>query len=148
MFKTIVFNATNKPSELERNNIAKFLHTHLEQYGDPKEDILSCITYVLKERVSFGGFIVCVLDEDKLIGAVIVNKTGMSGYIPENILVYIAIHKKYRGKGLGKTLMEKTLKLSQGDIALHVEKDNPARYLYEKYGFTTPYHEMRYSANQ
>ncbi len=31
-----------------------------------------------------------------------------------------------------------------GDIALHVEPDNPARFLYEKYGFTNKYLEMRY----
>ena len=67
----------------------------------------------------------------------------MDGYIPENILVYIATHKEYRGKGIGKKLMEETLNFAKGDIALHVEANNPARRLYEKYGFTNPYLEMR-----
>jgi ribosomal protein S18 acetylase RimI-like enzyme len=43
--------------------------------------------------------------------------------------------------------MQKTLSLAQGDIALHVEKDNPAIGLYEKIGFTTPYLEMRFKRN-
>jgi ribosomal protein S18 acetylase RimI-like enzyme len=67
----------------------------------------------------------------------------MSGYIPENILVYIATHRDKRGQGLGKKLMSKAIEISQGDIALHVEADNPARFLYEKLGFTNPYLEMR-----
>ncbi len=75
----------------------------------------------------------------------IINKTGMAGYIPENILVYIAVHKDYRGKGLGKDLMLKTFDKADGDIKLHVEPENPARFLYEKLGFTSKYLEMRWT---
>lgn len=41
-------------------------------------------------------------------------------------------------------LMEKTLNLSEGSVALHVEPDNPARKLYEKLGFNSKYIKMRY----
>ena len=78
-----------------------------------------------------------------IIGTVVVNQTGMKGYIPENILVYIATHKAHRGEGVGKLLMEKTISLANGNIALHVEPENPAKFLYEKYGFTNKYLEMR-----
>ena len=63
---------------------------------------------------------------------------------PENILVYIATHHDHRGKGFGKMLMKKTVEHAHGSIALHVEPDNPARFLYEKVGFTSKYIEMRY----
>lgn len=68
----------------------------------------------------------------------------MKGYIPENILVYIATHKEFRGKRIGKNMMLKAIELADGNIALHVEPDNPAKYLYEKIGFTNKYLEMRY----
>ena len=58
-------------------------------------------------------------------------------------LVYIATHKNHRGKGIGKGLMQKTIDLAEGSIALHVEPDNPARFLYEKVGFSSKYIEMR-----
>ncbi|MDX5404850.1 MAG: GNAT family N-acetyltransferase, partial [Bacteroidota bacterium] len=74
----------------------------------------------------------------------IMNRTGMSGYIPENILVYIAVDAKHRGKGYGRQIMEKALELAEGNVALHVEPDNPAKYLYENIGFTNKYLEMRY----
>lgn len=119
--------------------IVDFLHTHLEQYGDPKDNIQACLNYV-HER---GGFILLGIVEHEIVGAVVINETGMSGYIPENILVYIAMDKKYRGKGYGKELMSNAIKLCKGDIALHVEANNPAKFLYEKLGFTNPYLEMR-----
>ncbi|MEZ5050412.1 MAG: GNAT family N-acetyltransferase [Saprospiraceae bacterium] len=84
-----------------------------------------------------------MVDEQEIVGATVVNKTGMDGYIPENILVYIAIHKDFRGKGIGKKLMSKAIEMSNGDIALHVEPNNPAKILYEKLGFKNKYLEMR-----
>lgn len=144
MIKTKFFNPTNKPSTSEKTEIIDFLFEHLENYGDPKADIEKCINYALKESASFGGFILVSTDESTISGVVIVNQTGMKDYIPENILVYIATHKLMRGKGIGKHLMQKTIELAQGSIALHVEPDNPARFLYEKYGFSSKYIEMRH----
>ncbi len=141
--KISTYTSFNKPAYLEREKISNFLYTHLDQYGDPKEDINKCIDYAMKERPSHGGFIVTATEDDKIIGAVIVNHTGMEGYIPENILVYIAVDSEQRGKGVGKKLMERTIEQADGAIALHVEADNPAKYLYEKLGFTNKYLEMR-----
>ncbi|MEX0928429.1 MAG: GNAT family N-acetyltransferase, partial [Balneolales bacterium] len=71
-------------------------------------------------------------------------KTNMEEFIPENILVYIAVSSGYRGMGVGKELMKRSVEAAEGDVALHVEPDNPARLLYEKIGFTNKYLEMRY----
>jgi ribosomal protein S18 acetylase RimI-like enzyme len=90
-----------------------------------------------------GGFLITSWDQEAMTGAVVMNKTGMESYIPENILVYIATHQAYRGKGLGKQLMQKAIELSEGGIALHVDPDNPARKLYERLGFENKYLEMR-----
>nr|NQU91450.1 GNAT family N-acetyltransferase [Bacteroidota bacterium] len=51
--------------------------------------------------------------------------------------------KNHRGEGIGKLLMQKIIDLAEGSIALHVEPDNPARFLYEKVGFSSKYIEMR-----
>jgi [ribosomal protein S18]-alanine N-acetyltransferase len=121
--------------------IANFLFIHLEQYGDKIEDILKCINYAMNPEK--GGSIIVGLDDSKIVGVVILNNTGMSGFIPENILVYIAVDNSQRGKGFGKKLMQKAIDTVDGNIALHVEPDNPAKGLYEKLGFTNKYLEMR-----
>jgi ribosomal-protein-alanine N-acetyltransferase len=115
------------------------------KYGDKLKDIKHCLDYAMKEVTMQGGFVITCMDNSSLIGAVVVNETGMSGYIPENILVYIAMHKKYRGQGVGKALMQNAIKYSKGDIALHLEAGNPAKSLYEKLGFSHKYFEMRYN---
>ena len=138
-----VFDAINKPSLAELTEVVQFLHTHLEEYGDDKKDIQKAIDYALKEFVSFGGFVMVLFEDGEMVGATVINQTGMGGYIPENILVYIATHSGHRGKGLGKTLMQNAINYCKGDIALHVEPNNPAKFLYEQLGFTNPYLEMR-----
>ena len=143
MIRTKIFDSLSKPSELEKKEIINFLYDNLEQYGDPKKDIQKAIEYSTKEITSFGGFTMLITDDNNIVGITVINETGMGGFIPENILVYIATHKKYRGQGLGKKLMQKAIDYCNGDIALHVEANNPAKYLYEKLGFTNPYLEMR-----
>ncbi len=143
MIETKIFDAVNKPTNHEKEDIVNFLFKSLQEYGDPKKDIQKAIDYSIKDFISFGGFTMLIMDDDKIVGATVINETGMGGYIPENILVYIATHKDYRGKGLGKLLMQNAIDHAKGDIALHVEANNPAKFLYEKLGFTNPYLEMR-----
>ncbi|MEQ9306541.1 MAG: GNAT family N-acetyltransferase [Marinoscillum sp.] len=136
-----------KPSDtvglIEMEQVRDFLFEHLDQYGDERADIMKAINYALNKGITPGGYVVVGRDEGEIVGAVVVNKTGMDGYIPENILVYIAAHREKRGKGYGKAMMQKAIESAEGNIALHVEPDNPARHLYEKLGFTNKYLEMR-----
>lgn len=139
----IIQSDTENPTAFGREDIADFLVEHLDEYGDQKSDIMQCIGYTYGDNPGQGGFILVAHEEEKIIGTVIINDTHMHGYIPEHLLVYIAVHGEARGRGLGKKLMEKVIDATEGDIALHVEPDNPAKYLYEKYGFTNKYLEMR-----
>ncbi len=122
-----------------RQQYAEFLHQHLDQYGDSLPAILTCFDYVMNH----GGWAFTLNVNEALAGVCVFNETHMNGYIPENILVYIAVDTQHRGKGLGKSLIEEALKHVKGDVALHVEANNPAKKLYEKLGFTNPYLEMR-----
>lgn len=135
----IIDKTTGEDEIFTNYEIAKFLEIHLGRYGDKKSDILKCLEYVFKR----GGFIALAVDNEQLLGATVLNETGMDSYIPENILVYIAVHENQRGKGLGRQLMQKALENAKGSIALHVEADNPAKKLYERLGFTNKYLEMR-----
>ncbi|WP_271406201.1 GNAT family N-acetyltransferase [Tenacibaculum soleae] len=137
------YDAFNRITPLKIEKVTNFLFEHLENYGDSKTAIKKAIDYAAKERTGLGGYVFTIENDNIIVGVVVVNKTGMDEYIPENILVYIATHNEHRGKGIGKKIMKYAIDNCKGDIALHVEKDNPAKFLYEKLGFTTPYLEMR-----
>jgi ribosomal protein S18 acetylase RimI-like enzyme len=137
-----IVNSSSGEDKIHSNQIiAQFLFTHLEEYGDKIEDILKCTNFVMHPNK--GGHIVVGVDDNKIVGVVILANTGMKDFIPENILVYIAVDNSKRGKGYGKQLMQKAIEIAEGNIALHVEPDNPAKKLYEKLGFTNKYLEMR-----
>lgn len=132
----------NEPA-FSRDEIAVFLIKALEQYGDAKNAILKCIGYAYGDSPGQNGFVEIAHKGNRILGVVIINDTNMGDYIPEHILVYIAVDPSTRGKGVGKELMKRVIKRTDGDIALHVEPDNPAKFLYEKFGFTSKYLEMR-----
>lgn len=141
--KLTIYNDSNKLSPEKKNEVANFIFIHMGKYGDPIAAIHKAIDYAQKDRVSPGGQVFCMENDEEIIGAVVMNKTGMDEYIPENILVYIATHEDNRGKGFGQKLMEYVIDNSDGDIALHCDRDNPALNLYERLGFANPYLEMR-----
>jgi ribosomal protein S18 acetylase RimI-like enzyme len=136
--------SVNPPTMLEENELVDFLFEHLGEYGDPKNHIRAAIEYGCSPHMGKGGFVVIARKDRKIVGVVVMNQTGMSGYIPENILVYIAVDQSMRGQGVGKKLMEKAISRAKGDVALHVEPENPAKFLYDKMGFTSKYLEMRF----
>jgi len=145
------FYLVDTEKDLEKINVSKaeivdFLFLHLGKYNDDKEFILKALEYVLGKEKFLSGIIGLILNENNaVVGAAVVNNTNMEGYIPENILVYIALDKEYRKKGLGKKLLDLMINKSEGDIALHVDFDNKrARKVYKKMGFKEAYIEMRY----
>ncbi len=138
-------NKENFKDEISKKDFIDFLHKHLGPYRDSKKDIEKAINYAFSNSEGKGGFLLAAIDNDKIIGEVVINDSGMSGYIPEHVLVYIAVHERYRGKGIGRLLLDKTADLCDGNIKLHVEYDNPAVHFYENFGFKSKYAEMRYS---
>ncbi len=143
MMQYTIYKTPDLFTENEEAQVLEFLFKHLEQYGDARADIQKCLDYARGRSWKPGGIIITAREHNTLTGAVIINFTGMKDYIPENILVYIATHNAYRGKGIGKELMRLAIEHTKGNIALHVEPDNPAKKLYEKAGFTNKYLEMR-----
>lgn len=129
---------------LTREEFVDFLYVHLDQFGDDKESINNCIDYALSKEPGKGGFLTAAYEGDEMVGALIMNNTGMKGFIPENCLVYVAVHKDKRGKGYGGKICKHAIDMCDGNVKLHVEYENPAKRLYERLGFTSKYAEMRY----
>ena len=132
------------PSWAKRFNVIDFFHNTMKPYEDEPTDIEHALDYAFSDEVGKGGFLMLTKVGERLGGALLMLNTGMKGYVPENILVFVTISPTLRGKGIGRKLIEKSITECEGDVKLHVEYDNPAKRLYERIGFSTKYAEMRY----
>lgn len=132
------------PEWLDEKDLAHFLHKSLKPYEDTLPDIRRGLHDALSPPHGDPGFILAAESDERLVGALVMLRTGMKGYIPENLLLFVAVDPSYRGQGVGRRIVERALDLADGDVKLHVEYDNPARRLYQRLGFTSDYAEMRY----
>jgi len=131
------------PGNMNTEAFCRFMNNHLGEYGDPVDEIRASVDYAFSKAEGKGGFVLLAYINDDPVGGLVINATGMTRYIPENYLVYIAAHEKWQAVGVGRYLLERAIELAEGDIALHVEQDNPAVRFYEKMGFESKYLEMR-----
>lgn len=141
----VVLTAIDEATYLTKSEIADFLVEHMDVFSHSKFEILRALDFALSKYPHQGGFVILAKESDKIKGALVICKTGMEVFMPENVLLYMAVHHDYRGRGLGTRLIKEMLKMANGDIALHVEPQNPARALFEKVGFKYSYFEMRIS---
>jgi len=132
------------PMGLTRQKFVDFMHRHLGRFGDTKSAIAKSIDYAFSSEEGKGGFLLAAYDDGRLVGGLIMNHTGMSEYVPEHLLVYVTVSDEYRNRGYGARIVETAFDLCDGNVALHVEYENPAKRLYERLGMTTKYAEMRY----
>lgn len=133
------------PNATTTESLTRFLHESLKPYEDNLEDIRRAMTLVLDSPPDRGGFVVLAREGTTALGAAVVHYTPWSGYVPENLLLFVAVDPTHRGRGLGEALIKRAIEECEGGIKLHVEHDNPAKRLYERLGFTSKYAEMRYS---
>jgi GNAT superfamily N-acetyltransferase len=133
------------PAWAPRDTVARFFHETMEPYNDPLEYVEKALDYALVPGEGRGGFVMLAHDDEQLLGALCMIDTGMSGYIPEHILLFVTVSPEARGRGVGGKLIRHSLDQCEGDVKLHVEYENPAKRLYERLGFTSKYAEMRWT---
>lgn len=134
------------PDWMTEQELAEFLHHNMKPYEDTIEDILSALDYARSDAEGKGGFILIAEKDHDILGALVMLETGMGGYVPEHILLFVGVRPDLRGKGVGGWLVREGIARCKGKVKLHVEYDNPAKRLYERVGFTTKYAEMRVPA--
>lgn len=132
------------PSWTNVDDLAKFLYDSLKPYEDPLPEVRQGIFDALEPSCGEPGFVLIAEIDQKVVGALLMLRTGMKGYIPENLLLMVAVDPSTRGKGVGAQIIKRSFEIADGDVKLHVEYDNPAKRLYERLGMTSKYAEMRF----
>lgn len=141
--ETTIYDAFTGMSPWEKGELVNFLDDYGENAGGPAS-IREAMEYALKNKPSFGGFILVTRRLRKIVAAIIANRTGMDGYNPTNIFVYAGFHPDVRGdEQLIKHIMHEAIEYADGEIAMHVKPGHPALELYETLGFQAQYLELR-----
>jgi GNAT superfamily N-acetyltransferase len=143
----ITFDAFNRMSGRDMDRVVQFLNREIDQFADSEGAILKSVQYAIKDRAGLGGYVFEMLDGIETIGVVVVNRTGMEEYMPDNILVYLAIKADRQKKGYGKKLLDYALEHCEGEVMIHISEDNPAYNFFKKVGFKTQYQEMYLERN-
>jgi GNAT superfamily N-acetyltransferase len=141
---TFVDSLEQLPDWADLEALTTFFHETMKPYHDQLGDVERGLRFALDPERPGGGFAGLARLAGALVGGVVFLRTGMRGYVPENMLLFAAVDPELRGRGLGRALIERALARCKGAVKLHVEYDNPARRLYERIGFESKYAEMRY----
>ncbi|MBD3237746.1 MAG: GNAT family N-acetyltransferase [Candidatus Eisenbacteria bacterium] len=139
-----IHQASDLPDWLSEDDLAGFLHEKMKPYEDRIPDIHRALQYAFSKAEGKGGLILLATSREQIVGAIVFLHTGMQGYVPEDILVFVGVDPQYRNQGIGGWLIQEGLARCPGAVKLHVEYDNPAKRLYERLGFRSKYAEMRY----
>ncbi|HKK76610.1 MAG TPA: hypothetical protein VJ953_16155 [Saprospiraceae bacterium] len=131
----------------EKMALVNFLRKH-----NPDQDssiILDSIDYALKNKPSFGGFVFTCWENSRIVAAVLVNKTGMSGSQAPYQMVYANLCLQLQEEHtILEELIRKAIRHAKGEIGLHLKPDHPALPIFRALGFEEQYVELRFSSPQ
>ena len=137
-------NQEELPDWADMTALASFLHHKMKPYHDTQPDVKRGLEYAFSSSEGKDGFVILAGLQERLVGAVVILHTGMGGYVPEHLLLFVAVDPELRSQGIGGRLIKRALAKCDGHVKLHVEPDNPALRLYKRLGFENKYLEMRY----
>ena len=115
----------------KKNALVRFFNRYLEHKWLDESSLFRAIDYALKEIPSFGGFILTAEIENEIVAALVVNKTGFAGIMPEYLLVLQAVKPIAKSKVIVRKLEEKAIALAQGDISFLNKERGPKELLLE-----------------
>lgn len=140
--QTTLYNSFTGMGLSEKQSLVEFLCSHAA--GAHQSAVQEALDYALKRKPSFGGYILTTWEGRKIVAAIVVNRTGMEGFSPNNLCSYVAIDGHCADQeDILQQLIEKAIIHANGDLALHLEPDHPALRIYQRLGFRAQYLELR-----
>jgi alanine racemase len=132
------------PSWLNAHKLVAFISENSVPYQDARERIRKALDFALSSYKHGEGFVVLATRNRRTVGVAVCVETGTSGFIPENTLVYVCVHRDHRKRGIGRRVLTEAMSNAEGSFKLHVKRGNPARKFCKKMGFSDNHVEMRY----
>ncbi|MCB0522011.1 MAG: GNAT family N-acetyltransferase [Lewinellaceae bacterium] len=144
MIKQELYNPFTRLTLLEKLRLVQFLAENAENGQFSAHEVTEAVECAVKERPSFGGFILTLEEEHEMLGAIVVSCTGMETMNPRHRLMLLAIAKEHRHNGVAKKLVDKAIAQAGGDLSIQLEPGNGEVAFFEKLGFKARYVDMRW----
>ncbi len=118
MIKYSVLDAFTGVSAFEKLGIVNFLISRTSQ--DPT-NIKHAVDYAVKDRPSFGGFILSATLENDPVAVAIINRTGIkAGNAAKNMLVTFAVIEEMAKDEILIPFFEKLIEFCNGDLSVNL----------------------------
>jgi ribosomal protein S18 acetylase RimI-like enzyme len=120
------------------NGFIKDIHLFMGAFSDPDAETREAVSKAAEE-----GFCIEAVEEGKRVGVLVITRAPFDTFQPRYHLAYIATSPEVRGRGVGRLLLETSIAVTKGDIALHVGfKNQKAIAFYKKMGWKEVYCRM------
>src|SRR5690606_11167151 len=136
------YDAYTRLSTMEAARLTNFIYGQQEEPKISQRAIGKAIQYSTKEIPGLGGYVFVLEEQGELLGLMVVNKTGMGDYIPENFIAFLTVRKEEKDSGTAQKLMDYALQYCKGDLAVHIEGQGNLDFL-KNNGFQLTHMEMR-----
>lgn len=145
-YRVQVYDSFSGISPLDRAVVEQFIH----RFGEVADsgEITEALDYAVKNKPSFGGFIIAAWQGMEVQACVVVNKTGMGSFNACFVLAYAAVHPAVdHPEAVLQELIGRARQHAKGDIAFHLPPGNPGISLFKRLGFEERYVELRLGAH-
>ena len=105
MITQVTYDAFTGIGFSKKKALIGFLNQYSEVNWIDTSAIQKAVEYSIKEMPSFGGFIVTAEKNHQILAALVVNKTGMMGYMPEYVVVLNAVLPAHKNSSFLKIVL-------------------------------------------
>jgi len=125
------YDAFSSMNYFKKTALVDFLCAVNDIPASQRERVVQSVDYALKETISFGGFIVTLEKLNKFVGAVVVNKSGMGGFLPDNLVVLSGVAPIKSQEEIIALLLKEADMYAMGNIAIvsQMEETNEVQLL-------------------
>jgi hypothetical protein len=138
-----MYNAFSGVNSSESFALLQFFRTHAPEAES--RAVQEALDYALKNKPSFGGFVLTYTLNNRIVAGIVVNKTGMEGFKSDNLLVLAALHEDHTTQNLFlEELICKAIDYTDGDIAIYARPNHPALMMAKRIGFKEQFVELKF----
>ncbi len=139
---TIQHNAFTGLNTREKTALVRFIKAN--QRGTDELSIREAIDFAVKNRPSFGGFILTAYRDNETVATLVAHCTGMESCNTAHRLIYAVSRRNDPSAEEAMTLlMQRAVKQTRGQLSLRVEQSSDTLSFFQKLGFKPRYIELQ-----